>query len=42
MGALDSVPVTRIQVTTARIIPLGVESTSRVAMALRLSVDGKT
>ena len=41
VGALGSIPVARRQVTTARIIPPGVESTSRVAMALRLSVGGK-
>ena len=34
-------PVARRQVITARIIPPGVESTRRLAMALRLSVGGK-
>ena len=41
MGAFGSRPVTRRQVATARIIPPGVESTRRVAMAVRLSVGGK-
>ena len=41
VGACGSTPVARRQVTTARIIPAGVESTRRLAMALRLSVGGK-
>ena len=41
MGAFGSVPVARRQVTTARIIPPGVELTRRVVIALRLSVGGK-
>ena len=41
VGALGSIPVARRQVTTASIIPPGVESTRRVAMALRLSMGGK-
>ena len=41
VGAFGSIPVARRQVTTARIIQPGVESTRRVAMALRLSVGGK-
>ena len=41
VGAFGSVPVARRQVTTARIIPPGVESTRRVAMALRLSLGEK-
>ena len=41
VGAFGSIPVARRQVTTARIIPPGVESTRRGAMALRLSVGGK-
>ena len=41
VGALGSIPVARRQVTIARIIPPGVESTRRGAMAPRLSVDGK-
>ena len=41
VGAFGSIPVARRQVTTARIIPPGVELTRRVAMALRLSVGGK-
>ena len=40
-GALGSTPVARRQVTTARIILPAVESTRRVAMALRLIVGGK-
>ena len=39
--AFGSIPVARRQVTTARIISPGVESTRRMAMALRLSVGGK-
>ena len=39
--AFGSTPVARRQITTARILPPGVESTRRVAMALRLSVGGK-
>ena len=39
--AFGSVPVARRQVITARIISPGVESTRRVAVALRLSVGGK-
>ena len=35
VGAFGSTPVARRQVTTARIIPPGVESMRRVAMALR-------
>ena len=42
MGAFGSTSVAMRQVTTARIIPPGVESTRRVAMALWLSVGGKT
>ena len=41
VGVFGSDPVARRQVVTARIIPPGVESTRRVAMALRLSVGGK-
>ena len=41
VGAFGSIPVARRQVTTARIIPPGVESTRRVATALRLSVGWK-
>ena len=41
VGGFGSDPVARRQVITARIIPPGVESTRRVAMALRLSVGGK-
>ena len=41
VGAFGSVRVARRQVTTACTIPPGVESTRRVAMALRLSVGGK-
>ena len=41
VGAFDSIPVSRRQVTTARIIPPGVESTRKVAIALRLSVSGE-
>ena len=41
VGASGTIPVAKIQVTTARIIPPGVESTRRVPMALRLSVGGK-
>ena len=41
VGAFGSIPVARRQVTTARIISPGVESTRRVAMVLRLSVGGK-
>ena len=41
VGAFGNIPVAERQVTTARIIPPGVESTRRVAMALRLSVGGK-
>ena len=40
VAAFGSTPVARRQVTTARIIPRGVESTKRVAIALRLSVGG--
>ena len=40
--AFGSTPVARRQVTTARIIPPGMESARRVVMALRLSVGGKT
>ena len=40
-GAFGSTPVARKEVTTARIIPPGVESTRRLTMALRLSVGGK-
>ena len=39
--AFGSIPVARRQVTTARIIPPGVESTRRVAVAPRMSVGGK-
>ena len=42
VGAFGSIPVARRQVTTARIIPPGVDSTRRVAMARRRSVGGKT
>ena len=41
VGAFGSIPVAKRQITTARIIPPGVESTRRVVMALRLSVGGK-
>ena len=41
VGAFGSIPVARKQVTIARIIPPGMESTRRVAMAVRLDVDGK-
>ena len=41
VGVFGSDPVGRRQVITARIIPPGVESTRRVAMAFRLSVGGK-
>ena len=41
VGAFGSIPVARRQVTIARIIPPGVKSTRRVAMALLLSVGGK-
>ena len=41
VGVFGSDPVARRQVITARIILPGVESTRRVAMALRLSVGGK-
>ena len=40
VGAFDSIPVARRQVTTARMISPGVESTRRVT--LRLSVVRKT
>ena len=39
--AFDSTPVARRHVTTARIIPPGVESTRRVAIALQVSVGEK-
>ena len=42
VGAFGSIPVARRQVTTSYIILPGVESTRRLAMALRLSVGGKT
>ena len=41
VGAFGSIPVAGRQVTTARSIPSGVESTRSVAMALRLSVGEK-
>ena len=40
VGAFGSIPRGRRQITTARIIPPGVESTRKVKMALRLSVGG--
>ena len=40
VGAFGSTVVARRRVTTARIIPPGVESTRTVAMALRLSLSG--
>ena len=42
VGAFGTTPVARRFVTTARIILPGVELTRMVAMALRLSVGGKT
>ena len=42
VGAFGSTPVARRQLTTAHIIPPEVESIRREAMALRLSVSGKT
>ena len=41
VGAFGSIPVARIQVTTARIMSPGVELTRTVAMAFRLSVGRK-
>ena len=41
VGAFGSIPVARRQVTTARIIPPGVELTRRVTLALRFGVGGK-
>ena len=41
VGVFGSTPVVRRQLTTARIIPPGVESRKSVAMALRLSVGEK-